>query len=326
MESRDAAPQQTRERYPNMKQVPPNTSGLGWSGREYVASLPERIVRAAVALVGGLVYETAEVLLPHWLRRSYLYQATIARLLRIAIELIGGVSAVAPAGALSAQALLARKTAGNAIELASFLAVGWSPLWLLAAAADLTGGTRVYLGALVAELRGAGVLPTDSTITSVEELLTTLERSSGLIADTIDMPPLSVREMRASWQALQQHVSELPDAESMAALFSDLEQVAAREGQSLAALSGLIALGALRAGLQLGTAYVFEYYRQALRSIANEGLVTYLRRVSRPYRARIVRHLDPRSATYTERLLRHLQSWQRRRTSRQTPPGGAGDR
>ncbi len=289
-------------------------------------SLPERVVRAAVALVGGLLHETAEVLLPLWLRRSYLYQATIARLLRIAIELIGGVSAVAPAGALPAQALLVRKTAGNAIELAGFLAVGWSPLWLLAAAADLTGGTRVYLRALVAELRGAGILPTDSTITSVDELLTTLEHSSGLIADTIDMPPLNVREMRASWQALAQHVSELPDAERMAALFRDLEQVAAREGQSLAALSGLIAVGALRAGLQLGTAYVFEYYRQALRSIANEGLVTYLRRVSRPYRARIVRHLDPRSETYTERLLRHLHSWQRRRTSRQTPPGGAGDR
>jgi hypothetical protein len=301
-----------------MKQVTASTSGLERSGREYITSLPERVVRAAAALVGGLLHETAEVVLPHWLRGSYLYQATIARLLRIAIELIGGVSEVAPAGALPAQTLLVRKTAGNAIELASFLAVGWSPLWLLAAAADLTGGTRVYLRALVAELRGAGVLPTDSTIVSVEELLTTLEHSSGLIADTIDLPPLNVREMRASWQALQQHVSELPDAESLAALYGNLEQVAAREGQSLAALSGLIAVGAVRAGLQLGTTYVFEYYRQALGSIATEGLVTYLGRVSRPYRTRIVRHLDPRSETYTERLLRHLHKWQRR-TSRQTP-------
>jgi hypothetical protein len=90
-----------------------------------------------------------------------------------------------------------RKTAGNAIELTSFLAVGWSPLWLLAAAADLTGGTRVYLRALLAELRGAGVLPAESTIASVEELLTTLERSSGLMADTIDMPPtISARRDR----------------------------------------------------------------------------------------------------------------------------------
>jgi hypothetical protein len=170
--------------------------------------------------------------------------------------------------------LLVRKTVGNAIELASFLAVGWSPLWLLAAAADLTGGTRIYLRALVAELRSAGVLPAESTITSVEELLTTLEQSSGLLADTIDVPPLNVREMRASWQALAQHASELPDAESLAAIFGDLQQVAVREGQTLTSLSGLIAVGAVRAGLQLETTYVFEYYRQALRSIANDGLLT----------------------------------------------------
>jgi hypothetical protein len=304
-----------------MKYVTSDTRVLSMPGRGYVASLPERLVRATAALVGGLAHETAEVVLPHWLRRSYLYQATVARLLRIIIELIGGVTTVAPPDALPAQALLVRKTVGNAIELASFVAVGWSPLWLLAAAADLTGTTRVYLRALVAELRGAGVLPAESTIGSVEELLTTLERSSGLLADTIDVPPLNVREMRASWQALQQHVSELPDAESLAAIFGDLEQVAAREGQSLASLSGLIAVGAVRAGLQLGTTYVFEYYREALRSLASEGLLPYLRRVSHPYRAQIVRHLDPRSDTYTERLLRSLQSWQQRRASRQTPQG-----
>jgi hypothetical protein len=301
-----------------MKQATASTSGLERSRREYITSLPERFVRAAAAFIGGLLYETAEVVLPHWVRRSYLYQATIARLLRITIELIGGVDEVAPAGAMPAQALLVRKTAGNAIELASFLAIGWSPLWLLAAAADLTGGTRVYLRALVAELRGAGVLPTDRTIASVEELLTTLEHSSGLIADTIDMPPLNVREMRASWQALQQQMSELPDTESLARLFGNLEQVAAREGQSLAAVSGFIAVGAMRAGLQLGTTYVFDYYRQALGSIANEGLMTYLRRVSQPYRVRIVHHLDPRSETYTEQLLRYLQKLQQR-TRRQTP-------
>ena len=41
---------------------------------------------------------------------------------------------------------------GNAVELAGFLAFGWSPVWLLAAASDVTNGTRVYLRALVEEL------------------------------------------------------------------------------------------------------------------------------------------------------------------------------
>ena len=57
---------------------------------KYLLSLPERLFRALAAGVGGLLYEATEVLLPTWLRRSHLYQSTIARLLRIMIELVGG--------------------------------------------------------------------------------------------------------------------------------------------------------------------------------------------------------------------------------------------
>ena len=42
---------------------------------------------------------------------------------------------------------------GNAVELGSIAAFGFSPLWLLAAAADVTHGTRVYLDAFVRELK-----------------------------------------------------------------------------------------------------------------------------------------------------------------------------
>ena len=54
--------------------------------------------------------------------------------------------------------LAVRKAAGNVVELGSILAFGFSPLWLLAGAADVTRGTRVYLDALVAELKAAGVI------------------------------------------------------------------------------------------------------------------------------------------------------------------------
>jgi hypothetical protein len=99
--------------------------------RGYLASLPERTARAGAALTGGLVYETGEVLLPLAVRRSRLYQAVVGRLLRITIELVGGVDGVYPTEGMQARELLVRKTAGNVIELASFLAVGWSPVWLL---------------------------------------------------------------------------------------------------------------------------------------------------------------------------------------------------
>src|SRR5215210_738405 len=116
--------------------------------RSYLASLPERTARAGAALTGGLVFETSEVLLPLAVRRSKLYQAIVGRLLRVTIELVGGVEGVYPAEEMPVRELVVRKTAGNVVEVSSFLAVGWSPVWLLAGASDLVGGTKVYLRTL----------------------------------------------------------------------------------------------------------------------------------------------------------------------------------
>ena len=171
--------------------------------RSYLASLPERTARAGAALTGGLVYETTEVMLPPSVRRSELYQAIVGRLLRIMIELVGGVEGVYPAQEMPVRELLVRKTAGNVVELSSFVAVGWSPVWLLAGASDLVGGTKVYLRTLVKELREAGVLAPDADVATFEELLTVLEGTSGVLADMVDVPPLNVPSVRTSWQELR---------------------------------------------------------------------------------------------------------------------------
>jgi hypothetical protein len=273
----------------------------------YLVSLPERILRAVAAGVGGLIYEATEVLLPGWLRRSRLYQAIVATLLRITVELVGGVTGVLPPDDIGVEELTVRKAAGSVIELASLLAVGWSPLWLLAATADLTGGTRTYLRALVSELQRDGVLPEDTEFTSVEELLNTLEGTSGLMAETIDVPPLNVRDMRSGWEALQQNVAELPDASRLASIYAQLQQVAKQEDRSLRSVSSLIAAGAMRAGVQMGHTYIFDYYHDALHTITTEGLPAYAQRVAKPYLAVAVDHFDPKRITHTERLLQRLR-------------------
>jgi hypothetical protein len=257
----------------------------------YLVSLPERMVRALAASVGGLIYEAAEVLLPAWLRRSRLYRAIVAALLRIMVELIGGVTDVLPPDDVGVEELAVRK----------------APLWLLAAAADLTGGTRTYLRALVSELQRDGVLPEDTEFTSVEELLNNLEGTSGLMAETVDMPPLNVRDMRSSWRALQQNVAELPDASRLASIYAQLQRVAKQEGRSLRSVSSLIAAGAVRAGVQMGHTYIFDYYHDALRVMTTEGLAAYAQRVAKPYLTVAVGHFDPQRITYTERLLRRLR-------------------
>src|SRR5215203_42108 len=115
-----------------MSKTNDNTGYKRYISQRYLASLPERTARAGAALTGGLVYEASEVLLPLAVRRSRLYQAIVGRLLRITIELVGGVEGVYPAQEMPVRELLVRKAAGNAVELASFMAVGWSPVWLLA--------------------------------------------------------------------------------------------------------------------------------------------------------------------------------------------------
>jgi hypothetical protein len=287
--------------------------------RSYLVSLPERTTRAGAALTGGLVYEASEVMLPFAVRRSKLYQAIVGRLLRITIELVGGVEGVYPAQQMPVRELLVRKTAGNAVELSTFVAVGWSPLWLLAGASDLIGGTKVYLRALLKELRDAGVLAADADIASFEELLTVLEGTSGVLADTVDVPPLNVPSVRTSWQELRLQAADLPDGAGLERIFAELQLAARQEDRSILEISSMVALGAVRTGVKLGNVHIFDYYRHALRTIVEEGLVSFLRRTSTPYLRRAGSHFNPRASTYSERLLRR---WADRSSpmGRQTTP------
>lgn len=270
----------------------------------YYISLPERAFRSLGVGLGGLVYETTQVLLPGWLRGTRIYQILVIGILRISIEFIGGIPGVMPADGMDAGEFTMRKAAGTGIEIAGFLTLGWSPLWLFAVAADLSGGTRVYLQTLVSELQREGLLAEQADITSIKDLLGALERSSDSIAEALDIPPLNVADMRRSWQEMKQHTAELPDASSLNASYATLQNVADREDRSLGDISTLIAAGAIRAGIQLGQMHIFEYYQAALQEINSEGLSAYSIRVIRPYFTAARGHFDPQKKSYTERLLR----------------------
>ena len=273
----------------------------------YLVSLPERVLRALAAGLGGLLYEAAEVLLPAWIRSSRLYQAVFARFLRIIVELVGGVRGVLPPDTIDSRELVVRKAAGNMFEVASFLALGWSPLWLLAAAADLTGGSKTYLHTLARELQKKGLLTEIADITSAEDLLRNLESASGVMADLVDVPPLNVSEMRRSWQMLKQNASELPDAHRLAQLYRQLLAAAKKEERSVIQVSSIVAASAMRAGVQLGQLHIFDFYRQSLQIIAGEGLAVYSRRVTRPYLTAAQGHFAYRRWTKTDRLLQNLR-------------------
>ena len=278
----------------------------------YAASLPERLPRAFGSSVGGLLYESSLVLLPEVARRSQLYQALVGRLLRITVEWLGGVQdGVKPADAMTAGRLTVRKLAGNVVEFTSIFAVGWSPLWMLAAASDLTNGSRAYLHAFTDELKRLQLVPPDQEFTSVDGLLESLSGTTGVLSRLIDIPPLerkeleeTIREMRESWQTLRANTPGLPSAERLNAIAQQMQRTAEREHIPVWTVSALLGLGALQAGARLGQVHIYDYYRQAMAEIWEGDLAGYVSRVSKPYLAKTAEHLDPRRTSYTEVILK----------------------
>jgi aconitate hydratase len=276
----------------------------------YLASLPERVVRVVAAVTGGAVHETAELVLPRLVRRSRLYEATAKNLLRITVELVGGVERPSQVTASehepSAKKLAVRKATGNVVELGSILAFGLSPLWLLAATADVTRGTRTYLDALVEELKGAGVLPRDVELDSVDDLLGALEGASGTTARLIDIPPLELQALRQSLAELRADARGLPTPPELAALYAGLQTEADREQRSLLEVSAGIGLAFFNSARKVGRQHVLDPYSEDLRPVRDEGFAAYARRVGRPYTAAVTRHFQPSRPTLTERGLDRL--------------------
>ena len=274
---------------------------------QYLVSVPERILRAVAAALGGTIHETAELVLPRLVRKSQFYEATAKNLLRITVELVGGVEreaeVIADEHESSPKKLAVRKAGGNVVELGSILAFGFSPLWLLAGAADVTKGTRVYLDALVSELKDAGVLAREAEFSSVDDLLASLEGASGTTARLIDIPPLEIEGLKRSLADLREDAKGLPTPPELAAVYQGLVAEADREQRSLLEISVGMGLAFFNSARKVGRQHVLDPYTEDLEPVRDEGFASYARRVGIPYAQAVARHFDPSRVTLTERGL-----------------------
>lgn len=270
----------------------------------FLLSLPERALRALAATLGGATHETAALVLPRFVRRSRLYEVTAKNLLRIVIELVGGVKG-SPTAEPDAGAgeLALRKGAGNVVEIGSIAAFGFSPLWLLAAASDVLRGSRVYLNALVEELKRAGVLTEGAEVASVDELLAALERGSGRTASLIDIPPLELEGLRSSLAEFREDAKALPSPAELAAVYRGLRRTAAAERRSLLEVSTGVGLAFLTSARNVSRSGLVAPYAEDWRPLRREGFAGYARRVATPYGRAVASHFDPRRASWTERLV-----------------------
>ena len=93
---------------------------------------------------------------------------------------------------------LMKKAVGNVIDVAGLTVLHLSPLWVLALFSDVTMGTKKYLNTLADELKKQGVLEKSATIDSIDSILDSLQKTSGILADNLDTPPLTVEQLKES--------------------------------------------------------------------------------------------------------------------------------
>src|SRR5687767_7300487 len=220
--------------------------------KSYLISLPERIVRSLLGVSAGVVREVGEVVLPDGLRRTQLYQNLVDATLRFLIQQVGEVEGVYAQGEQVPDDFLARRTAGNALEVLSIVAFRASPVWVLAGLADLCGAGRQLIPEIAEALKAEGLLERDTEFTSVDEMLDGLERTSSRLASTINTPPLDVAGLRQEWDAIRRDArslqpASLPTGEAVTAAWTELRETSRQQNRTLFETSSMMALSAVRA-------------------------------------------------------------------------------
>lgn len=294
--------------------------------KRYLLSLPERVVRSVLGLSAGLVREASEIALPDRLRRTQLYQNLVDTTLRILIEQVGGVEGVYEKEGAVTGDLLVRRTAGNVIEALGIVAFRASPVWVLAALADVCGAGRQMIPEIATALKAQGLLDKDTEFISVDQMLDGLERTSGRLAATINAPPLDVAALRQEWGEIRESAAglkpdRLPSPEALTTVWQQLRDEAARQERSVFETSSMMAMAAVR-GLpdgvrwlsasarvgasrtgQVMAAALLDHYRTTLGEIRDVGYAAYASRQLGPYVRAAVGHFSPSRRTWTERLL-----------------------
>ena len=308
----------------------------------YLLSLPERVVRSALGLSAGVVREAGELLLPAGMRRSHLYHSLVDVTLRFVIEEVGGAKGTYPPEQAPVDDFLLRRGAGNAIELLGIVAFRVSPVWVLAALADLSGLGRRLIPEISEELEKEGLIEPGSRYESMDQLLDGMEKMSSRLAETVNTPPLDTAALRREWSAIRSHaralkVIKLPPARRISQQWQQLRHEATRQRRSVFEISSVMALSAMRslpdkarwlsASAHVGAVYagsqfseaILAHYNETLSELREVGYLAYAKRQMAPYLRACVEQFSQRRGTLTQRLVAKMQGRKKPRRSRSVP-------
>jgi hypothetical protein len=290
----------------------------------YSASLPERTLRSASAIAGGLVRESANWLVPSAFRNSKSYSIFVQQMLDFVVSDIGGVrkSLTANNDRHQQEVALARKTVGNLLDMSALATFHVSPLTVLAVFSDLAYGSKVYLEQLSNRLKEQGIIDQQTSIDSAADLIESIQAASGKAAGMFDQPPISIQGLRKTIEDTRSAILEidpsklLPRAE-IDQLWRQMELAAKEQNASLWDVSATISIVALNniqaagqgtiVGLEIAgdmfTQHIVRHYWEGLRAIERDGLIPTLSKASEPYLEAVWSNFTIDRKTWTEQLL-----------------------
>ena len=310
------------------------------SGLLYSVSLPERLVRSAVGITAGTAKEIAEFVVPQAFQDSKSYEVAVRNSLNFLLANVATVSdpsaekTPTPANpapavdtsndptAINPGRFIARKAVGNFIDIAGLATLHVSPLWILAIVSDAAYGTKTYLSELAGELQAQGLIDDSSTIHRVDDLFEAIKNASGRAASNFDTPPLSLDELKTSFEQTRAALNEvdptllIPEAE-IGRIWSDMRSLADQEKISLLGVSGAVAMQAVEtiktatqgslAGLfvagKIVNRNIFSHYISALSDIRKNGLWSSVRDTYGPYVDLAWGNFTSSRKTWTEQVL-----------------------
>ena len=275
-------------------------------------------------MVGGVLRESASLLVPQAFRDSKSYTLFVDQMLNFVANDIGGVKTEPKEGAVdsSVDDYVAKKTVSNFVELAGMAMLHVSPMTILAITSDIAYGSNTLLKELSVELKKQGVIPEESTIDSTADLLAVVGETSGEAASVFDMPPLSIEGLtdtvnKTTAQVAKLDPTKLLPQKEIQRLWDDMYTMAAKQDVDVFDVSsamtmytlnqvGNVAQGALttvRVTGEMLDRHIFDHYWQALSDIGHQGIYSFVGTVGKPYVEAVWHNFSMERETLTEDLV-----------------------
>lgn len=288
----------------------------------YMVSLPERTLRSLASIAGGTTTLLTDTLFPEVLRGTTMYRIFVGDAQRFVIEKVAQIQheGEQEAGQTDPQ-YVQKKMIGGALETAGLFAMHISPLWVFAIAGDAAAGTGVFLDRLVRQLKTNSVIPEETRITGLTDLLEAMQDTTRRSAAAIDTPPLSRAELNKLAEDMQtSYRGMFGKATNLVPRFDDLwnrmERLASRENVSLERLSGILTIDVAgwgrkgissvwavgQTGADLFGEKILDSYGKTLERVSSEGVAGFLNRHMKPFLSAAAGHFSPVRKTWTQSI------------------------